>query len=435
MNIERIVEWVVNQSTLVIDKLTLWATSPAFYTQISLIVAAFIVASILAMFARKSTPFFQAEPKDSDAFLALRQSLFDLQKLLFPLLTIAMLGAAVQLSATFVEQNWLVRVAQGLAVVGLLYTIASNYIDNPLLQKLIKWLVLPIAVLYVFDWLDEFIAHLDSIAIEAGNIRISLYGIARVLIFGGILFWLGRLSNNVGQKVIRKQEALEVGTREVIAKLFQIVVFAAIFILLLQVMGINLTALAVFGGALGVGLGFGLQQIASNFVSGLIILLDRSVTVGDYVELEDGKEGTILELNMRATTLKTYDGKDIVVPNEQFITTSFTNWTHRDKLQRYEITFSVSYKTDIDKMLALVKKTVRSHPQVLSEPEEADAEIDNFGESGIDILIEFWMEGIDDGENHVDADLKLMIWHVLKENDIEIPFPQREVKIVGQSPV
>ncbi len=435
MNTEHTIEWLISQPTMILDKLIHWGTSSAFYTQIGLIVAAFIAASILASFARKSTPFFQAKPKDGDAFLALRQSLFKLQSLLFPLLTIALLGAAVQLSGAFVEQNWLIRIAQGLSVVGLLYTIVTRYISNPLLQNFIKWVVLPIAVLYVFDWLDGFITHLDSIAIEAGNIRISLYGIARVLIFGGILFWLGRLSNNAGQKIIRKQEALEAGTREVIAKLFQIVVFAAIFILLLQIMGINLTALAVFGGALGVGLGFGLQQIASNFVSGLIILLDRSVTVGDYIELDDGRTGTIRELNMRATTLETFDGKDIVVPNEQFITASFTNWTHNDNLQRYSIEFSVAYKTDIDKMLELVKKTVRSHPQVLSEPELADAEISEFGESGIDILVEFWMEGIDDGKNHVDADLKLMIWHVLKANEIEIPFPQREVKIVGQSPV
>ena len=434
MNAENIVEWVTDKFNLAFDTLIDWGTSPAFYTQIGLIVLAFIAASILTGFFRKSTPFFQKCPEDDNAFLALRQLLFKLQELLFPLLTIALLGAAVQLSATFVEQNWLIKVAQGLSVVGLLYTIATRYISDPLFQNLIKWVVVPIAVLYVFGWLDEFVVYLDSVAIEAGNIRISLYGIARVLIFGGILFWLGHLSNNAGQKVIRNQAVLEVGTREVIAKLFQIVVFAAIFILLLQVMGINLTTLAVFGGALGVGLGFGLQQIASNFVSGLIILLDRSVATGDYIELEDGRSGTIRELNMRATTLETFDGKDIVVPNEQFITTSFTNWTHRDNFQRYSIEFSVSYKTDIDQMLELVKKTVRSHPQVLSEPEEADAEIDEFGESGVNILVEFWMEGIDDGENHVDADLKLMIWHVLKENNIEIPFPQREVKIVGKIP-
>ncbi len=414
-----------------LGKVIVWGKSPEFYTQIGLVVLAIIAASIFARFIRKATPFFQTEP-EAGAFLILRQTLFKLQALLFPLLIVVLLGAAVQLSGTFVEQNWLIRIAQGLAVIGLLYTVAVRYISNPLLQTLVKWVVLPIAMLYVFDWLDDAITHLDGIAIEAGNIRISLYGIARVLLFGGVLFWLGRLSNNAGQKAIRKQEALDLGTREVMAKLFQIAVFAAIFILLLQVMGINLTTLAVFGGALGVGLGFGLQQIASNFISGLIILLDRSVTVGDYIELENGQSGTIRELSMRATTLETFDGKDIVVPNEQFITTTFTNWTHRDKFQRYEIEFSVAYKTDMDQMLAIVRKTVRSHPKVLEKPELADAEISEFGESGVDILVEFWMDGIDDGPNHVDADLKLMIWHALKENNIEIPFPQREVKIVGE---
>jgi len=407
--------------------------SPEFYTQIAIAILAIILASILANLLKKITPFFQTLPQEGH-FLALRQSLYKSQGLLFPVVAIILLGVAVALSGQFVDQSWLIRITQGLATVYLLYTIAKHYVTQPVVKSLIKWLVLPLAILHVFGVLDDFITYIDGVAIELGNIRFSLYGIARVLIFGSILFWLGRISNNAGQKVIRGQEDIDVGTREVFAKLFQIVLFATIFILLLQVMGINLTALAVFGGALGVGLGFGLQQIASNFVSGLIILLDRSVTVGDYVELEDGKAGTILELNMRATTLKTYDGKDIVVPNEQFITTSFTNWTHRDRLQRYDIVFSVAYKTDLDKLLDLVRSVVRSHPQVLNEPELADAEISEFGDSGVEILVEFWMEGIDDGVNHVDADLKLMIWHALKENDIEIPFPQREVKIVGAMP-
>ena len=428
---DTVIESFITKFDEILNQVLVWSTSPKFYTQLGLILAAFILASICAKFLRKITPFFQSLPEEG-AFFLIRQSLYQFQSLLFPLLSIIFLGISVEISNTLVEQDWVVRIVLGLTVIGLLYTVTRRYVSHPIVRSIIKWLILPLAVLHVFGWLDDFIRYIDSIALEVGNIRISLYGIARVVIFGGVLFWLGRISNNVGQKAIRRQEALDLGTREVFAKLFQIVLFAAIFILLLQVMGINLTALAVFGGALGVGLGFGLQQIASNFISGLIILLDRSVTVGDYVELEDGRAGLIHELNMRATTLKTFDGKDIVVPNEQFITTTFTNWTHRDKLQRYEIEFSVAYKTDVDKMLELVRKTVQSHPQVLSEPEQADAEIAQFGESGVDILVEFWMEGIDDGENHVDADLKLMIWHVLKEHDIEIPFPQREVKIVGQ---
>ncbi len=150
---------------------------------------------------------------------------------------------------------------------------------------------------------------------------------------------MGRISNKVGQQIIRSQSDLDIGTREVFAKLFEVALFVVIFLLLLQVMGINLTALAVFGGALGVGLGFGLQAIASNFISGIIILLDRSITVGDYIELEDGRTGIIRELKMRSTTLETFDGKDIMVPNETFITTNFINWTHKNKKQRYSIEF------------------------------------------------------------------------------------------------
>jgi len=213
------------------------------------------------------------------------------------------------------------------------------------------------------------------------------------------------------------------------------VLFVVFFIILLQIMGINLTTLAVFGGALGVGIGFGLQAIASNFVSGIILLLDRSLTVGDFVEMDDGRRGIIRELNMRSTTLETFDGKDIMVPNEQFITTSFTNWTHKNNKQRYSLEFQVAYKTDLDELFRLVRDVVDSHPQVISGPdipieERADAEISGFADSGINILVEFWMEGIDDGPNRVGADLLLMIWGVLREHGIVIPFPQREVKIV-----
>jgi small-conductance mechanosensitive channel len=301
---------------------------------------------------------------------------------------------------------------------------------------LIKWIVIPIAILQVIGYLDDVVLYLESLVVEIGNIKISAYGIVRVVLFGGVLFWLGRITNRTGQRIIRQQVHLDAGTREVFAKLYQVTLLFVIFILLLQVMGINITALAVFGGAVGVGLGFGLQSIASNFISGMILLLDRSFAVGDYIELADGRTGVIRELNMRSTTLETFDGKDIMVPNEQFITTDFINWTHKNKKQRYSIEFQVAYSTDLHKLFDILREVVSSHPKVLSGPnlpieERPDAEICGFGDSGVKILIEFWMEGIDDGENRVGGDLYLMIWDALKENKIEIPFPQREVKIIG----
>lgn len=412
-----------------------WTSGPQLYVQLGLICLAVIIAYSLAAILKKYSPILVNSPV-SGPWLPLKRFVNRIGFFLAPLLIIVSLGVVVELSELTVQQSWLARLCQSLAIIFLFYSIIVHYIKNPFLEFIFKWFIVPIAVLFAFGWLDNVTIYLDSFDFEVGNVRISAYGVARAVVFGSLLFWLGRFSNTAGQQIIRRQERLDIGTREIFAQLFQVFLFAFIFLLLLQIMGINLTALAVFGGALGVGLGFGLQAIASNFISGLIILLDGSLKVGDYVELDDGQSGTIIKMNMRSTLLETYTGKDIVVPNEQFITTRFVNWTHNNRKQRYSIEFQVAYKTDIPKMLDIIREVVRSHPQVINEPktpieELADAEISGFGDSGVDILVEFWMEGIDDGVNRVGADLLLMIWQALRDNNIEIPFPQREVRILG----
>lgn len=414
-----------------------WAQSPQFYAQLVLIFAAITFAFLAAKFVGK---YFKApsEPPQPGSMSKWRGFLYRLKGVLFALFAFIFLGVAGALSDATVNQSWLIKIAQGLSVVAVIYSVSRQFVNSDAVRKFVKWVIIPIAVLYVFGWLDNVTAYLDSIKLQLGNISLSLHAIARVLIFGSILFWLGRISNDSGKQYIRKQENIDKGTREVFAKLFEIGLYFLIFILLLQVMGISLTALAVFGGALGVGLGFGLQAIAANFISGIIILLDRSLIVGDYIELEDGRGGTISALNMRSTILETFDGKDIVVPNETFVTSSFINWTHANIKQRYSIEFQVSYSTDMEKLVEILKEVVASHPQVISgddaTPEEQpDAEISSFADSGIEVLVEFWMAGVDDGANRVDADLKMMIWKALKENDISFPFPQREVRILNPS--
>ena len=416
-----------------------WLQSPQFYAQLGLIFAAIIFAFLAAKFVGK---YFKApsDPPQPGSMGKWRDFLYRLKGVLFALFAFLFLGLASALSDATVNQSWLIKIAQGLSVVAIIYFISKQYVNSDAVRKFVKWIIIPISILYVFGWLDNVTAYLDSIKLQLGNISLSLHAIVRVLIFGSILFWFGRISNDSGKQYIRKQETLDRGTREVFAKLFEIGLFFLIFILLLQVMGISLTALAVFGGALGVGLGFGLQAIASNFISGIIILLDRSLTVGDYIELEDGRGGTISALNMRSTILDTFDGKDIVVPNETFVTSSFVNWTHADTKQRYAIELQVAYDTDMDKLVAVLKEVVASHPQVLSgasaiPEEQPDAEISGFGESGVDILIEYWMDGVDDGLNRVDADLNMMIWKAFREHNIQFPFPQREVKILNPSGV
>ncbi len=412
--------------------------SPAFFAQAGIILLALITALSLTLLLRRRSTLFRVPPH-SGPLLPLRKWLFQLNELLFPLFNILALSIGAELSMLATQQSWLVRIAESVAVVFLIYSVLSRFVRNPLARSLLKWIAIPIALLQVFGWLDEVTAYLETLKLEIGNIELSAYGLMRVSIFGMLLFWLGRLTSNAGQRFIRNQHELDAGTREIFAKLLQVGVFFVIFLLLLQVMGINLTTLAVFGGALGVGLGFGLQSIASNFISGIILLLDRSLTVGDYVELEDGHAGTIREMNMRSTTLETFDGKDVMVPNEKFITSQFVNWTHKNKKQRYSLELSVAYHTDLHALFKLIREVVASHPQVLSGAdypldEQPDAEIKAFGDSGVEILVEFWMEAIDDGRNRVGADLLLMLWDAFHEHNIEIPFPQREVRILNPQP-
>jgi small-conductance mechanosensitive channel len=406
-----------------------WAVSPQFYGQVVAIIAAIILAWFIHRLLKNQVPFLRNEPQPG-ALYQLRTHIYGAQNLLLQILCVVLLGVAIKVALPTVNQAWLVKIAQSLAVIVLLYSLITRFIKNPFINGMFRWVGIPLATLHVFGWLDDVITFLDGIAFQAGNIKVSAYALTRVAIFGSILFWLGKISNNAGQKAIRGRDGIDVRTRELFAKLFEIGLFLVIFLLLLQVVGLELTALAVFGGALGVGLGFGLQQIASNFISGIIILLDHSISVGDYIELENGKTGVLQELNMRSSTLKTFDGKTIVVPNEQFITTAFTNWTHQDSLQRYDFEFSVSYDSDIPEVPGIIIEAIRKHPQVLDEPEEPDCEIRAFGESGVVFGVEYWMDGIDDGDNRVEADLLMIIWITLKKNNIKIPFPHRDVRII-----
>ncbi|WP_237065503.1 mechanosensitive ion channel family protein [Microbulbifer guangxiensis] len=402
--------------------------------QLGIISAIYALAYVVAHRLVKLVPWFRRppeRPKQSPIHLLT----YRCGRLLFPLLAILLLRIDLAFVPQVLGESWVIQAALAVAILLLFSDFIKLVITRPTVATVFRWVGMPILFLYVIGALDDIVRVLDSMAIQLGNIRISAYGIARALIFGSLLFWLGRVSNSTGQTIIRNQEALDYRTREVAAKLFEIALFTLVFILILNLMGINLTALAVFGGAVGVGIGFGLQNIASNFISGLIIILDRSVTLGDYIELADSRCGTVSKLSLRAVTLETFDGKDIVVPNEKFVSESFVNWTQKNRKQRYRVDFSVSYSTNVRQVVEIIKAAVAEHPQVLSGDdlpieERPDCEIDSFGDNGVNMFVEFWMLGVDDGRNRVGGDLLLIILETLQEHGIEIPFPQRDVRIV-----
>ncbi|MGI9388063.1 MAG: hypothetical protein ACR2OX_11585, partial [Methyloligellaceae bacterium] len=236
------VEDFQNYSLELVDKIGGWAQSPTFYAQLGAIIVAVIAAHFAAGSIRKKVSVFRDEP-NAGPLLTMRKGLFAIRDLLFALLTIFFLAIAIEVTSAVVGTAWLVRLAQGAGVIFLLYTAITRFITHPLVRPLCLWIGIPVATLQVFGWFDETAGFLDGFSLEVGNIRLSVYFLIKAVIAGAILFWLGRISNSAGKTAIRSQESIDLPTRELFAKLFEIALFVLIFFLLLQILGLDLTAL------------------------------------------------------------------------------------------------------------------------------------------------------------------------------------------------
>ena len=267
------------QLTPYADLLRQELTRAALYGELAWVAGIYLISYLVATKLKRSLPVLQGRSRHS----ALNRPGQVLGQLLWPLLAIVLLRLSLALSQLIIPQGWVLNVAMAVAALLFFSNTVTLTVTQPLMAATLRWLGMPILFLHFVGLLDDLIVILESMSVELGAITLSAYSLVRTLIFGSLLFWLGRLSNQTGKRLIRSQASLDLRTQEVFTKLFEVTLFVGLFILLLQVMGINLTTLAVFGGALGVGLGFGLQAIASNFISGIIILLDRSITLGDYV--------------------------------------------------------------------------------------------------------------------------------------------------------
>ncbi|KAB7614467.1 mechanosensitive ion channel [Amylibacter sp. SFDW26] len=412
-----------------------WLTSPAAWSQFGLLVLAFI----LAYGARKKlAPLIERllTPKEGQTGAIAKTLRFGLLflPLLLPLLAYGFTAVGEQITRSVFGSGAVIAFGKRLFILLAARILVRDIVYDPFLKLLGKYVVIPVAILYALGLLDPLVAFLGATKIAVGNISFSILSIARGVIFGSILFWLGRWSNDRGAEYIRAQENMRVPTRELATKAVELAIFGGCFLLLMNILGLNLSTLAVIGGAVGVGLGFGLQKIASNFISGIILLLEGQATVGDFVELDGGEKGTIVKMLSRATILETFDGKWIVVPNEDFITTRIVNWSDAGSGNRYNADFSVSYDTDINLVPDIVEQAVGTHPSVLKKPFKPDCELVAFGDSGVDFTVEFWVEGIDDGKNKYTSDVLFLIWNALKENNITIPYPHRVVEIKGGLP-
>ena len=411
------------------DIASAWLLSPAAWSQFILLVVAYYGAVFAT---KKMNPIITRilTPQDGSTSVIAQIRLFILMflPLLMPLLAYAFTGIGETLTRSIFGSGAVIAFGKRVFLFLAIRSFARDMLTDPLLKLLGKFVLIPVGALYALGLLDMVAARLEATVVPLGNLSFNLLWLIQFFVVGGVIFWLGRWSNDQSSGFINKQEEMRPATRQLASKATEIAIFGAAFLILMNIMGISLTSLAVLGGAVGVGLGFGLQKIASNFISGVILLLKGQATVGDYVELDGGEAGTIVKTTARSMILETYDGRWIVVPNEDFITTRVVNYSDQGSANRYEADFSVSYDTDINLVPALVEAAVSKHPEVLDDPFPPDCELRGFGESGINFAVEFWVNGIDDGKNKYTSDVLFIIWNTLKENDIKIPYPHRVVE-------
>ena len=409
-----------------------WLLSPAAWSQFALLIVAY-VAAVLVTRRMRPTLARLLDPGENDSIIAQsRRFVGQFLPLILPLLAYAFTGIGETVVRSIFDSGAVIALGKRIFLFLAARALVRDIIKDPFLKLLGRFVLLPIAAIYTLGLLDTVSALLSETVVGLGNIQFSLMSIVRGLIAGSILFWLGQWSNRQSATLIEQQEQMRPSIRQLLLKAVEFLIFGVAFLLLMNIMGINLSTLAVIGGAIGVGLGVGLQKIASNFISGVILLVEGQATVGDYVELDGGEAGIIVKMTARAAILETYDGRWIVVPNEDFITTRVVNYSDSGSANRYEAPFSVSYDTDINLIPDIIEAAVAKHPEVLNEPYPPDCELRGFGDSGIDFAVEFWVNGVDDGPNKYTSDVLFLIWNALKENDITIPYPHRTIEVSGE---
>ncbi len=407
-----------------------WMTSPAAWSQFALLAAAYLAARVIAQRVKPGVTRVLTPPEGSAGMVS-RARRFALMflPLMLPLLAYALTAMGEQVTRSVFGSGEVIAFGKRVFLFLAARALVREVLTDPFLRLLGKYVLIPVAALHALGILDDITARLEETVIALGNIRFSALALIRGVIAGSLLFWLGSWSNRQSADYIKKQEELRPATRELAAKAIEVLIYGAAFLLLMSIMGIDLTAVAVLGGALGVGIGLGLQQIAANFVSGIILLIEGQTTVGDYVELDGGEKGTIVKMTARACILETFDGKWIVVPNEHFITSRVVNYSDQGSANRYEALFSVSYDTDINRVPEIIEAAVGALPFVLKAPDGPDCELKGFGESAVDFGVEYWVAGIDDGKNKYGSPVLFAIWNALKEAGIDMPYPHRVVEL------
>lgn len=357
-------------------------------------------------------------------------------RLAFPVAAILLVGIAIVAIRPVAHVN-LLRLALpllgSLALVrGVVYVLRHAFPSAAWLgawERIIALLIWGWLALYITDTAPFVIEALEQVSFPVGKQRIDLWmivhGVLTVFLTVLAALWIAGMLE-VRLMGIRE---LDSSLAIVAVRMAKALLTVAALLISLGLVGIDMTALSVFTGALGVGLGFGLQKIASNYVSGFIILLDRSIRIGNVIQVDAGVAGTVTRITTRYTVVRNLTGVEYIVPNENLVSGIVSNQSYSDTKVRLAITVSVAYGSDLEHVMALMRAAAASLPRVLVEPEPSVL-LTRFADSGIDLELGFWIADPEQGTGNVRSEVSLAVWRSFREQGIEIPFPQREVRVL-----
>lgn len=352
-----------------------------------------------------------------------------LKALYLPLFWLVMMLVAWNVAAGQDGPVLLLRIASSLIMIWMVLRLASNLIKSREVARFVRMVVWTVAVLNIFGWLGPVIGFLDRAEFAIGGNSVSILGIFTGIFTLFVLVWSGLFFARLMEGWLRRSPNVTPSARVLLSKLARIVLVAVAFLVALTSVGIDLTALAVFGGAIGVGLGFGLQKVVSNFISGVILLLDRSIKPGDVIEISE-TYGRINKLSSRYTSVISRDGREHLVPNEDMITQTVINWTFSHNRVRRHLPVGISYNSDVDRAIELMMEAAGETDRVLKEP-PSRVLIKGFGDNSIDLELRVWIRDSENGVSNVASDIYLAIWRKFNAGGIEFPFPQRDIHIVS----
>lgn len=375
---------------------------------------------------------------DNEGWVAIRQGSFS--RALFPLSAYLF----VTVGKALLDQFFHVRVLKlagplFLAMAGIrvaVYMLRHVFSESEWVKKSERYIAALIwgaLFMHLTGLLPEVQQALDGIGFDVGKSRISLW----LILTGALSFvatvvmsmWLGSF---IEQRVMQASH-LDLSLRVVFTKIIRAVLLVVGVLIALPLVGIDITMLSVFGGAFGVGLGLGLQKIASNYVSGFVILLDRSIRLGDLVQV-DNRMGEIAKLTSRYVVVRGADGSEAIIPNETLVTSTVLNLSYTDRNMRVVLPVQVSYRSDLDHVTRTLLQAVEGNPRVLAKPGPTVL-VKGFGESGIDLELAVWLGDPQNGVAPFRSDINRAIWDGFRREGIEIPYPQREVNVVKQNDI